>query len=32
MLQRKDFWVGVALGVILYYVYCNHLKKGMGGS
>jgi hypothetical protein len=31
MLKSKDFWVGVALGVLLYYVYTNHLK-GKGKS
>lgn len=31
MLQRKDFWVGVALGVVAYYVYTTHLK-GKGAS
>ncbi len=31
MLTNKDFWFGVAAGVILYYVYTNHLKgKGNG--
>lgn len=28
MLKQKDFWVGLVLGVILFYVYQNHLKKG----
>jgi hypothetical protein len=28
MLKSRDFWVGVALGVIAFYVYQNHLKKG----
>ena len=27
MLKSKDFWVGVALGVIAYYVYTNHVQK-----
>ena len=27
MLKSKDFWVGVALGVIFYYVYINHVQK-----
>jgi hypothetical protein len=31
MLKSRDFWVGVALGVIAYYVYTNHVKKGPGG-
>lgn len=28
MLKSKDFWVGVLLGVALYYLYTNHMKKG----
>lgn len=28
MLKQKDFWIGLVLGVILFYVYQNHLKKG----
>jgi hypothetical protein len=32
MLKSRDFWVGVILGVVLYYVYMNHLKKGPAGS
>lgn len=28
MLRSKDFWAGVLLGVILFYVYQNHMKKG----
>ncbi len=28
MLKNKDFWVGIAVGVILFYVYQNHIKKG----
>lgn len=28
MLKSRDFWVGVALGVIAFYVYTNHIKKG----
>lgn len=32
MLRNKDFWVGIAVGVLAYYLYTNHLKgKGMGG-
>lgn len=31
MLKSRDFWVGVALGVLGYYVYTNHVKKGPGG-
>lgn len=27
MLKSKDFWVGVAVGVLLYYVYVNHVQK-----
>jgi hypothetical protein len=30
MLRSKDFWVGLAIGVIAYYVYTNHMKKGPG--
>lgn len=30
MLKSKDFWVGVAIGVILYYLYSNHVAKGNG--
>jgi hypothetical protein len=34
MLKSKDFWVGVVVGVALYYVYLNHIKgkKGGGGA
>ena len=32
MLQRKDFWVGVILGVVAYYVYTTHLKGKGGGA
>jgi hypothetical protein len=35
MLKSKDFWVGVVIGVLLYYVYSTHLKgkgKGMTGG
>jgi hypothetical protein len=28
MLKSRDFWVGVILGVIAFYVYSNHIKKG----
>ena len=28
MLRNKDFWVGLFVGVILFYVYSNHIKKG----
>jgi hypothetical protein len=31
MLKSKDFWVGVLVGVALYYIYMNHLK-GMGNK
>lgn len=27
MLKSRDFWVGILLGVILYYVYVNHVQK-----
>jgi len=32
MLRNKDFWVGLAVGVLAYYLYTNHLKKGPGGA
>jgi hypothetical protein len=32
MLRSKDFWVGVAIGVLLYYVYVNHIAKGKPGA
>jgi hypothetical protein len=33
VLKSRDFWIGVAVGVLLYYVYLNHLKgKGMKGG
>lgn len=33
MLQSKQFWLGVIIGVGLYYLYSNHLKgKGMGNG
>jgi hypothetical protein len=28
MLKSRDFWVGVALGVIAFYVYQMKFKKG----
>lgn len=31
MLKNKDFWVGVAVGFLVYYVYTTHLK-GKGKS
>lgn len=31
MLSNKDFWVGLIVGLILYYVYQNHMKKGPTG-
>lgn len=32
MLKAKDFWVGVAVGVLLYYLYVNHMKGKGGGQ
>lgn len=32
MLQRKDFWAGVLVGVVLYYAYQKYGKKGTSGS
>jgi hypothetical protein len=31
MVKSKDFWVGVVVGVILFYVYQTQLK-GKGGK
>lgn len=28
MLRSKDFWVGIAVGALLFYVYQTHIKKG----
>jgi hypothetical protein len=28
MLTNKDFWIGVVLGLLLCYLYQNHMKKG----
>ena len=28
MLRQKDFWIGLVVGVVLFYVYTNHMKKG----
>jgi len=28
VLRNKDFYVGLAVGVILFYIYTNHMKKG----
>ena len=30
-LKEPKFWGGVFTGVILYYVYMNHLRGRMGG-
>lgn len=32
MIKDHKFWVGVVVGVIAYYVYANHVRKGMGGG
>lgn len=32
MLKSRDFYVGIALGVVLFYVYTHHVKKGPGGA
>lgn len=32
MLKSRDFYVGILVGVVAYYVYVNHVKKGMGGQ
>lgn len=31
MLRNKDFWIGIAVGVVLYYIYANHVAKGGAG-
>lgn len=28
MLRNKDFWVGLIIGALAFYVYQNHMKKG----
>ena len=28
MLKNKDFWVGVAIGILVFWFYTNHLSKG----
>jgi hypothetical protein len=28
MLTAKDFWIGVIVGALLFYLYQNHMKKG----
>jgi hypothetical protein len=30
MIKDHRFWVGVAAGVVLYYVYTNYISKRMG--
>jgi len=31
MFKAKDFWIGIVVGLILCYVYQNHMKgKGQG--
>ena len=32
MIKDHKFWVGVVVGVIAYYVYANHVRKGLGGG
>ena len=32
MLKSKDFWVGVILGILAFYLYSNHLKGAGGGK
>jgi hypothetical protein len=31
ILKNGKFWGGVVTGVILYYVYANHMKGRVGG-
>lgn len=28
MFRNKDFWVGLLIGLLVYYVYTTHIKKG----
>jgi hypothetical protein len=28
MLKSKDFWVGMFVGLLAFYIYANHIKKG----
>jgi hypothetical protein len=30
MLRNKDFWIGLLVGLLAYYLYTNHVKKGPG--
>lgn len=30
-LKSGKFWVGLIAGVVVYYLYSNHLKGRMGG-
>jgi len=30
VLRNKDFYVGLIIGALLFYVYQNHMKKGPG--
>lgn len=32
VLKDQRFWVGFALGLVAFYVYTNHIKKGKGGN
>jgi len=32
VLKNKDFWIGVLVGVALYYIYLNHVKGKKGGA
>jgi hypothetical protein len=28
VLRNKDFWVGLFVGLLVFYIYTNHIKKG----
>jgi hypothetical protein len=32
MLRSRDFWIGILLGIAIYYLYTTKFKKGNGGS
>lgn len=32
MLKSRDFWIGLVLGALAFYVYANHIKKGGPGQ
>jgi hypothetical protein len=30
MLKQKDFWIGLLVGALVYYLYTTKMKKGPG--